>query len=114
MSENKSDDKMERLGQAVRAIREVCKHGSLRRKCEICDLQEDVERLERELNQAKAELDEYAKQAEGYKALLISETQRCDESRECLREMIEDVLPTACTPRDEDVDRWRKAAGLAE
>ena len=31
----------------------VCKHGSLRRVCETCDLAEDVVRLERELAEAR-------------------------------------------------------------
>ena len=32
---------------------QVCKHGSLRRVCETCDLAEDVVRLERELAEAR-------------------------------------------------------------
>ena len=70
----------------------------------------------------KKERDEYAKQAEGYKALLISETQMCDEARECLKEAIECwgfQVSGWCTGPNfykavEQIKRWRKAAGLAE
>ena len=42
---------------------QVCKHGSLRRVCETCDLAEDVTRLERELAEARKGRDEALEEA---------------------------------------------------
>jgi hypothetical protein len=81
-----------------------CEHGRLKRKCEICELTE-------ELAQAIFERDSETRWASQYK-------QERDEAREALREMLDlfvygrcHVQADPCMTRE---DRWRKAAGLED
>jgi hypothetical protein len=43
------------MSDTLNKLGEVCKHGSLRRQCEMCDLAKEVDRLERELAAANDE-----------------------------------------------------------
>ena len=120
MSENKSDTPRTDLTYKALQIRPSSNYGSSDGGwdgSDILQLCNFARQLERELNQAKAERDDYAKQAEGYKALMIAETQRRDEARVCLKEAMGYLFPHQHVGKCkicEHKTRWRKAAGLAE
>ena len=92
-------------------IGEVCEHGSLRRKCDVCYLSFEVERLEDELAAMTADRDAQKAGWDACSLVCLRLERERNEARECLREAV--AFVEVGNPSLVSLSRWRKAAGLA-
>jgi hypothetical protein len=67
---------------------EICEHGSLKRQCLVCELQDDVTRLTADLEAARRELDELRSQIDGAACIIIAPQARTGRGADELRQAL--------------------------
>lgn len=98
----------------------VCSHGSIRYKCEICDLHEEVDRLNRELAAMTADRDAQKAGWDNASLVCLRLERERNEARNALCDALDyyhnmwgDEAGTSWRhQKNERAARWRKSAGL--